>query len=87
MSREFEGIPAIKTWELERALLEAQTANPEADLTEHPIMHELARREALRLSQIVDTTGFVDATEDIEGMVNPDHLDIQWQTDYRRSEI
>jgi len=77
MSREFEGIPAIKTWELEQALLEAQTANPEADLTEHPIMHELARREALRLSQVVDTTGFVDATEDMPPH-NPQHIDSLW---------
>lgn len=78
MSREFEGFPTIKTWELQKALLDTQTANPEADLTEHPIMHELARREAVRLSGVVDSTGFVDALADTDGMVLPQHTDSRW---------
>lgn len=75
---EYVGFGTLSDLELKKALLDIKRGAPEADLLEHPLMHEIARREALRLSQVVDTTGFVDATEFTEGLVNPQHNDSRW---------
>jgi hypothetical protein len=61
-----------------RLIGEARQSVSELEGARALLQREMARRGIL----FIDTTGFIDALQDTEGMIEPSHVDSRWQTDF-----
>lgn len=75
-----EIIRSLPFEQLQRIKDEAEQ-NPELEASLALVNREMARRALLIAN---DATGACDALDDIEGMVEPSHIDQQWSVDYDR---